>query len=94
MAKYVEVDAAKEFAGGFLGDPILKMGVNAVLDHAPAADVSLLASAEKQAIFRLGQLDMQQSIADMLQAMADGTRGTVCSTLTDAAEQVRKMEVT
>lgn len=43
----------------------------------------------EQAIFRLGQMDMQQSIADMLTDLADGTQGVVRSTLIDAAQRVR-----
>ena len=50
-------------------------------------------SARQQAIFRLGQMDMQQSIADMLTAKADSIFGVVRATLLDAAEQVRRMEV-
>ena len=93
MEKYVEVKAAQEFADAFFGDPILKMAVNAVLDHAPTADVSAISSAEKQAIFRLGQMDMRESIAAMLTDLADGTHGEVCATLIDAAERVRKLEI-
>ena len=40
MKKYVEVQAAKEFALGFFPDPILRMAVNRLLDNAPAADVA------------------------------------------------------
>ena len=36
--KLVEVQATKEFASTFLGDPILKMAVNAVLNNAPETD--------------------------------------------------------
>lgn len=93
MEKYVEVKAAQEFADAFFGDPILKMAVNAVLDHAPAADLPKLTSAEKQADFHLGQMDMRESIAAMLTDLADGTHGTVCATLIDAAERVRQMEI-
>ena len=93
MEKYVEVKAVQEFAGTFLGDPILKMAVNAVLDHAPAAELPQLSSAEKQDIFRLGQMDMRESIAAMLTNLADGTHGEICSTLIDAAERVRQLEI-
>lgn len=44
---------------------------------------------EQQAAFRLGQMDMRESIADMLTDLADGTQGVVCSTLIDAAQRVR-----
>ena len=47
-----------------------------------------------QASFRLGQMDMQASIADMLEDLADGTQGEVCATLIDAAQRVRNLEVT
>lgn len=50
-------------------------------------------TAEKQAIYRLGQMDMQASIVDMLEDLADGAQGVVCSTLIDAAERVRNLEV-
>lgn len=53
-----------------------------------------LSDKEKQAIFRLGQMDMRQAAVDALLAAADGTHGVVCSTLIDAAERVRKLEVT
>lgn len=54
---------------------------------------SVLSSENTQAAFRLGQMDMQQSIADMLTDLADGTQGVVCSTLIDAAQRVRELEV-
>lgn len=47
----------------------------------------------KQAIYRLGQMDMQASIADMLEDLADGTQGEVCTTLIDAAERIRSLAV-
>lgn len=50
-------------------------------------------TCDKAAVFRLGQMDMQQSIADMLTNLADGTQGVVCSTLIDAAERVRKLSL-
>ncbi len=54
---------------------------------------SVLTAAETQAIFRLGQMDMQQSVVDMLTANADSIFGSVRATLLDAAERVRQMEV-
>lgn len=39
MKKYVEVQAAKEFALGYFPDPILRMAINRLLDMVPAADV-------------------------------------------------------
>lgn len=47
----------------------------------------------KQAIYRLGQMDMQASIADMLEDLADGTRDDVCTTLIDAAQRVRVFQL-
>ena len=52
-----------------------------------------LAHAEKRAVFRLGQMDMQTSVVAALLAVADVTRGVIRSTLIEAAELVRKMEV-
>lgn len=46
----------------------------------------------KLAIYRLGQMDMQASIADMLEDLADGTQGDVCATLIDAAQRVRNLQ--
>lgn len=51
-----------------------------------------LNSAEKQAIYRLGQMDMKASIADMLTDLADGTQGDMAN-LPDAAQRVRNLEV-
>ena len=93
MEKYVKVSAVKEFASSFQGDPILKMAVNAVLDHAPAVNLPKLTSAETQTVFRLGQMDMRESIAAMLTDLADGTHGEVCATLIDAAERVQQLEI-
>lgn len=47
----------------------------------------------KQAIYRLGQMDMQASIADMLEDLADGTQGDICTTLIDAAQRVRDLKL-
>ena len=52
-----------------------------------------IASTQKQAIFRLGQMDMRDAVVRMLQDMADGTQGAVCSTLIDAAERAGKLEI-
>lgn len=49
--------------------------------------------ARDQATYRLGQMDMQASIADMLEDLADGTQGEVCTTLIDAAERVRDLKL-
>ena len=37
--KLIEAKAAKEFANTFLGDPVLKMAVNAVLNNAPGFEL-------------------------------------------------------
>lgn len=91
--KVVEVGAVKEFAATFLPDPILKMAVNSVLDHAPEAEPDKLTSAERQAVFRLGQMDMKASIAAALRKAAEGTRDQVCATLLAAAQLAEEMEV-
>ena len=54
---------------------------------------SVLTAAETQAIFRLGQMDMQQSVVDMLTADADGVSGIVHATLLDAIDHVLEMVV-
>ena len=38
--KYVEVEAAKEYANAVMADPILKAAVNSILDNAPGADIA------------------------------------------------------
>ena len=93
MEKYVEVSTVKEFAGTFLGDPILKMTVNAVLDHAPAADASKLTSAEKQAIFRLGQMDMRDSMVALLQDEAEQAGGAIKVDFLTAADLIARREI-
>ena len=50
-------------------------------------------SAEKQAIFRLGQMDFQQSAVAFLHDAAAGTLGVSRSTLLIAADLVNGMEV-
>lgn len=49
--------------------------------------------ARRQAIFRLGQMDMQQATADLLLNLAGNTKGISRSTLLDAVEHVCQMEV-
>ena len=93
MKKYVEVTAAKEFAYSFLADPFLKMAVNAVLDNAPAAEVSHLISAEKQAVFRLGQMDMRDSMAVMLRDAANRSRGIIRADFMTAADLIAEREI-
>lgn len=93
MEKFVEVKAAQEFADAFFGDPILKMAVNAVLDHAPAADVSVVTSAEKKAIFRLGQMDMRDSVVDLLRDVANRSKGIIRADFMAAADLIAEREI-
>lgn len=48
---------------------------------------------ERQACFRLGQMDMQASVCDMLRAMAKKTDGKTCCMMRFAADLVESMEV-
>lgn len=43
---------------------------------------------EREACFRLGQMDMQESVVDMLKNAADNTFGIARSTLREAARAV------
>lgn len=52
-----------------------------------------IASEQKQAIYRLGQMDMREAAAQMLLDLSDGTQGVVCSTLIDAAQRVRDLKL-
>ena len=47
---------------------------------------------EREACFRLGQMDMQESVVDMLKKAADNTFGIARSTLRDAAKAVAELE--
>lgn len=49
--------------------------------------------SDNTAVFRLGQMDMREAAAQMLEDLADGTQGVVCSTLIDAARRVRQMQL-
>jgi len=55
--------------------------------------MSEMTSAERQAVFRLGQMDMQQSVVLMLRKLADGTMGMARSILRLAADCVETMDV-
>ena len=50
-------------------------------------------ACSNSAIFRLGQMDMREAAAQMLLDLADGTRGTTCATLIDAAQRVRQLNL-
>ena len=52
-----------------------------------------LTSQEKQAVFRLGQKDMQASVCDMPRQLADGATDPVSAGLILAADLVEGMEV-
>lgn len=58
-----------------------------------AAKILGLDSAEKQACFRLGQMDMRESVAAMLRDLAADSPDTVRSALEAAAAKVSGMEV-
>lgn len=47
----------------------------------------------RQAIYRLGQMDMREAAAQMLLDLSDGTQGVVCATLIDAAQRVRDLKL-
>ena len=92
MPKLVEVQATKEFASTFLNDIFFRMAVNRVLDAAPAADVSVVTSAEKQAIFRLGQMDMRDSVVAMLREAANRSNGMTKADYMAAADMIAEMK--
>lgn len=50
-------------------------------------------SSQRKADFRLGQLDMQASVCDMLRELADGAADPVSAGLILAADLVETMEV-
>lgn len=59
-----------------------------------ADDLLNNSSADKQGIFRLGQMDMRESIADMLRDFALQRSSTVIrATLLEASRMAREMEV-
>ena len=59
-----------------------------------ASNLLKLESKEKQAVFRLGQMDMQQSVAAMLLDAANEANGLIRSTLLGASDAVKALEVT
>ena len=67
----------------------------AVLERLATFAIRLLGStsAENQACFRLGQMDMRESIAAKLQDAANSSRGIIRATLKNAAAGVSEMEV-
>lgn len=94
MQRMIEVQAAKEFADTFYAnDPILKCAAKSLPDNAPAVEMDKLTSAEKQAIFRLGQMDMRDSMAAMLRDVAKRSRGTIRADFMAAADLVAEREI-
>lgn len=61
--------------------------------HRLCPKVTQPSSQETQAIFRLGQMDMRESIAAMLQEEGDSLYGMARAALLEAADRVRNMEV-
>ena len=55
--------------------------------------MEIIKTAERQAIYRLGQMDMREAAAQMLEDLADGTQGIICATLIDAAQRVRDLKL-
>ena len=78
------------------GDPFLANIIGRAIGCVEEQEtiVPELSSAERQAIFRLGQMDMRESVAAMIRDMAQGTRGIVKSTLLTTADVTAEMEVT
>jgi len=61
--------------------------------QAIAVDPGPVSRAEKQALFRLGQMDMQQSVVLMLRKRADGILGLARSMLLLAVDCIESMDV-
>lgn len=58
-----------------------------------ADDLLNNSSADKQGVFRLGQMDMKASVCDMLRAMVNGAADGIRPGLILAADLVESMEV-
>lgn len=93
MNKLVEVQSTKDFSESFLNDIFFRMAVNRVLDAAPAAAVSVVTGAEKQAIFRLGQMDMRDSMVAMLREAANRSSGMIKADYMEAADMIAEMKL-
>lgn len=90
----VDVSEAKTFIeANWPNDPLLKRIVSNLLDKLPRVDGTVITSAEKQAIFRLGQMDMRDSMAAMLRDAANRSRGMVRSDFMAAADLVAEREI-
>lgn len=58
-----------------------------------AVNTNPLTSAERQACFRLGQMDVQQSVLQLLQALAESLKGAAQNTVIDVSCMVESMQV-
>lgn len=58
-----------------------------------ALDPKSLTSAERQTCFRLGQMDMKQSVLLLLKDLSDNLKGTAQSTVLDVSCMVDQMPV-
>jgi len=94
MEKLIKAGEAIELAEILLGDPLLKAAGISLINHTPPVDVAAMISAEKQAAFRLGQMDMKESVMALLQDAASRTPGIYRAALLDTASMIEKLEVT
>ena len=70
-----------------------KTPVEHLFDIRAGASKAASDSREREATFRLGQMDMKFSVCDMLRAMANGAAKGIRPGLTLAADLVESMEV-
>lgn len=91
--KLIEVKRAKEFAGTFFADPVLKMAAYSLLDHVPVADITTVSDAERQSIYQQGQTEMRERIVNMLTEAANGTFGITRAALKIAVDKINEMEL-
>ena len=85
--------AAKPSTLNLLSALAKKVPIETFFDTHVETDKVSTASREKEAIFRLGQLDMQASICDMLRELANGAADPVSAGMLLAADLVETMEV-
>lgn len=86
------------------GDGLKALAIGMALTEESCAALSVLAKfaydlleigrAEKQAVFRLGQMDMQQSVIAMLEDAANDEKGLIRAVLLGASDAVKALEVT
>lgn len=84
---------AKPSTLGLLSVLAKKTPVETLFDVHTGASKAASDSREREATFRLGQMDMQFSVCDMLRAMANGAAEGIRPGLTLAADLVESMEV-